>query len=448
MTDQQTLRDLGNGLILRRATMGDVDAMVALQNYVFRDLQTDEPPRGLEAWTRDLVSGNHPTVQVSDFTVVEDTTNGRVASSMNLISQRWAYEGIEFGVGRPEIVCTHPDYRNRGLVRAQFEVVHEWSAQRGEMVQGITGIPHYYRQFGYEMAMNLGGSRVGHKSAVPKLKEGETEPYRVRPATEADLPFIAEMDLQAGRRGPVYCVRDAAQWHWELCGARPDNMDRMTIAVIEHVGAEGAATPAGCVMHPEEMWHDTIGITMWEMAPGFSWLAAMPTVLRWAVAEGEQQAIVNKRELVNFALAMAVNNPGFSVVRGLAPRVNAPYAWYLRVPDLAGFLRHIAPVLEQRLAESVAAGHTGELKLSFYRSGVRLAFDKGRLVTVEPWTPRHEDSGHAAFPHLTFLRLLFGHCSFDELDGMLADCTADGDVPRILLDALFPKKPSRVWPLS
>jgi hypothetical protein len=36
---------------------------------------------------------------------------------MNLISQIWAYEGIPFGVGRPELVGTLPEYRNRGLVR-------------------------------------------------------------------------------------------------------------------------------------------------------------------------------------------------------------------------------------------------------------------------------------------------------------------------------------------
>jgi hypothetical protein len=448
MTDQPILRDLGNGLILRHATPADTEPLIALQGYVFRNRDTDEPPYGLEGWTRDLMSGKHPTVQAGDFTVVEDTTNGRLASSLNLISQRWAYEGIEFGVGRPEIVCTHPDYRNRGLVRAQFEVIHEWSAQRGEMVQGITGIPYYYRQFGYEMAMNLGGSHSGPKTGVPKLKEGEIEPFRVRPATEADLPFVAAMDAQAGRRSPIQCVRDAAIWRWELCGARRDNMDRMTMGVVERVNADGSGTRAGCVMHPEEMGPDSININMWEMAPGFSWLAAMPTVLRWAVAEGELQAAANKRDLVGFALSLGENHPAHGVVRGLAPRVNKPYAWYLRVPDLVGFLRHIGPALERRLAESVAVGHTGELRLGFYRSGVRLVFEAGCLVTVEPWAPKPEDGGMAAFPHLTFLRLLFGHCSFDELDSMFADCWAETDATRVLLDALFPKKPARVWPVS
>ncbi len=34
-------------------------------------------------------------------------------------------KGFPFGVGRPELVGTLPEYRNRGLVRAQFEEVHQ-----------------------------------------------------------------------------------------------------------------------------------------------------------------------------------------------------------------------------------------------------------------------------------------------------------------------------------
>ena len=51
---------------------------------------------------------------------------------MNLISQTWSYAGIEFGVGWPELVATLPEYRQRGLIRTQFEEIHRWSEERGE----------------------------------------------------------------------------------------------------------------------------------------------------------------------------------------------------------------------------------------------------------------------------------------------------------------------------
>jgi hypothetical protein len=56
-------------------------------------------------------------------------------------------------------------------------------------------------------------------------------------------------------------------------------------------------------------------------------------------------------------------------------------------------VRRIASVLEQRLERSVARGYSGELLLSFYRSGVRLYFDQGRLTRVEPFTPSQDHGG-------------------------------------------------------
>src|SRR5205809_1198915 len=76
------------------------------------------------------------------------------------------YDGIAFGVGQPEFVATHPDYRNRGLIRKLFEMVHARSEAEGHLVQGITGITYFYRQFGYEYALELKGaeSLIYHSS--------------------------------------------------------------------------------------------------------------------------------------------------------------------------------------------------------------------------------------------------------------------------------------------
>ena len=111
--------------------------------------------------TRDLMRGDMPNFAVEDWTVVEEGGSGEIVSALFLISQTWSYGGIEIPVGRIELVATHPDYRRRGLVRVQMEVVHEWSRQRGELMMGITGIPWYYRQFGYEMAAEHRGGTDG-----------------------------------------------------------------------------------------------------------------------------------------------------------------------------------------------------------------------------------------------------------------------------------------------
>ena len=67
------------------------------------------------------------------------------------------------------MVATRPAYRKRGLVRAVFEMAHARSAAKGELVQVITGIPYFYRQFGYEYALDLEGHRLVAAADVPHV---------------------------------------------------------------------------------------------------------------------------------------------------------------------------------------------------------------------------------------------------------------------------------------
>jgi hypothetical protein len=67
---------------------------------------------------------------------------------------------------------------------------------------------------------------------------------------------------------------------------------------------------------------------------------------------------------------------------------------------------------------------------------------------VEAWRPSHEDPGAAGFPGLTFLQLLFGYRTLDELQSAFTDCRVEDDDSRVLIEALFPKRPSAVWPIS
>lgn len=294
-------KNLGDGLVLRRARKEDAGAVAAFNERVHSSsggpFERREPQPGIAACTRDLMGGDHPTCDAPDFTVVEDTRTGAIVSSACLIPQRFSYEDVEFGAGLPELVGTHPDHRGRGLVGEQFGVLHRWSEERGHLMQAIAGIPHYYRRFGYEMAVWMGAGRKVHTPDLPNKEKGDEEggkarPYRLRPAEMSD-----------------------------------------------------------------------------------------------------------------------------------------------------------APALERRLADSVAAHHTGELRLSFYGDGLRLELRGGDLVSVEGWKPTVDEGGDAAFPGLTFLQLLFGHRSLEELDRAFADCSPGEGNARVVLKALFPERPSDLWPV-
>ena len=435
-------RDLGDGLVLRRATIADAEKLADFNATVHQDLE--EPDVGIDVWTRDMMRGDHPTTGALDFLIVEDIRTGAIASSLCLISQRWSYSGIPFGVGRPEMVGTHPDYRRRGLVRAQFAVIHQWSAERGEAVQVIGGIPWYYRQFGYEMALELDTGRFGYPADVPPLAEGATEPYRVRLATEADIPFLAQAYQFGMRRGRVACLRDTAQWRYDLCGHSPTSDMRLDLRVIETV--EG--TPIGFFCCHPRLWNGGIYVAVYELAPGVSWLPVTPTVLRTLKSVGEAYAAGSGERFDTINFSTETEHPVYHVTPSRLRGLLRPYAWYVRVADLTGFLRHIAPALDARLADSILVGHTGELKLNFYRTGLSLQFVEGRLTEVASWQPSATERGPAAFPDLTFLQLLFGYKSLDELQHAFPDCMIRTDDARVLLDTLFPKQVSNIWPIA
>ncbi|NOZ23190.1 MAG: GNAT family N-acetyltransferase [Planctomycetes bacterium] len=438
---QAILRDLGDGLILRRSTPRDTKA---LEEHNSSTLDGGGDGIGVRFWIRDLMTRPHPTFRQNDFTIVEDTKTGKVVSSLNLIPQTWSYAGIEFKVGRPEVVSTHPDYRGRGLIRTQFEVVHEWSAQRGHKMTAITGIPYFYRQFGYEMAVTRGGGRMGDKSQIPLLKKGQKDPYRVRAAREADLPFLTRLYKEGNSRYLLSDVRNRTLWRYELKGRNRKSYQYRNICVIET--AKGKRV--GFLAHERRLCGDAMGAGQYELRPGVSWLAVTPSVLRYLKKTGETFAKRDKKDFNKLVFMLGSEHPVYAVIADRLKETRKPYAWYVRVPDLPDFLRHISPALEQRLADSALAGYTGEFKIGFFRSGLRMRFRNGRLTKAESLTPYRGERGNAWFPGLTFLQLLFGYRTLEELTYAFPDCGASGDVAHVLLNTLFPKQPSNIWPVG
>lgn len=440
-TYPSNVRYLDDTLILRRSTAEDREPLAEFNANIHSD--TDEPDQRVAAWSRDLMSGNHPTFGVNDFTIVEDTTTGKIVSATNLISQTWSYAGIPFKVGRPELVGTVPEFRERGLVRVQFDEIHRWSKERGEVLQAITGIPFYYRQFGYEMCTHLDAWRAGYAPQVPELEKDKSEPYLFRPAQTRDAAFIAALYQQGCKRQLLACQMDESLFRYFIAGQSPENVNRLEYRIIETL----AGDPVGFLAHPAFNWGSGLFSRLFELKSGVPWTAATPAVIRYLWKTGDDYAKAEGKERSCFGFYFDENHPAYDVARERLPRVRRPYNWYLRLPNIGGFLNLIRPVLEQRLAQSACVGFSGELKLNFYRSGLRLEFTDGHLDKIEPWQPKPKDWDFAGYPGLTFLQVLFGYRTHDELEESFADCWSHNDL-KCLLRALFPRQASNVLPVS
>lgn len=438
---REAIQDLGDGLVLRRSRPADREALAEFQANTLLAAGEEPPLERLYYWIHDLMSGEHPGFDPHDFTIVEESATGRIVSAMALISQQWSYEGIPFRFGQPDVVATDPAYRRRGLVHAQMEEVHRWSAARGEMVLGITGIPWFYRRYGYEMALSLDAGRAAYRANVPRLEEGAAEIVRFRAAWRDDLPFMQAMHRQMTARSLLACERDDAQWRFDLEQRHEKSGMRADFRIIEAV-ANGQ--PVGLFIHASRLWGTELGVTLCEVKPGTPWLAVAPGLLRYLDQVGVEKAARAAGEFTAISFQLGETHPLFDTIPHRLPRFDTPYAWYLRVPDLVGFLRLIAPVLRRRLAASPQAGFCGELRLNFFREGVLLHLGDD-AIAVEPWQPEEIEAGDAMFPDLAFLQLLFGFRSLDDVQHAYPDCLVTSDAGRVLLPILFPRKPSQVW---
>lgn len=453
MSNPTYRRDLGGGLVLRWSTADDVEGLAELFSQVFRDGPDQPPNRFVASWTRDLISGRHPLIGPADFALVEDTERGGLVAATCLMSQTWEYGGIPFPVGRPEVVASDPDYRNRGLIRAVFELIHARSAARGDLAQAITGISYYYRQFGYEYALDLDGSRSVYFAAIPQLKPGATEPYRLRDATPQDLPeVLALYDRErtrssAGEPVLVSTRIDERYWCFTLDGFSRESVEAWRTQLI--VGGE--ERPLGYVLTRRGRWNDSLTVVGMATGPGVSLVAVLPSVLRALQAQAGELITFKPDTPPAAAITFVLgrDHPVYDALgRSRAVKEQPPYAWYVRVPDLPAFMRRIAPVLERRLADSALVGFSGELLMNFYRGGLRLLFEDGRLAAAEDWhAPIWAPKPQCGFPPLVFLQLLFGYRSLAELRHAFPDVRADEETV-LLLETLFPPRLSWTVPLD
>src|SRR5215831_4237622 len=101
----EIVRELGDGLVMRRGSKRDADQLVKFLQQAFANPDTGEPDTFIGGWIRDLIGPRrgvrvqHPTFRSSDFLIVEEAHSHTIVSCCCLISQMWSYDGIPFGVG-------------------------------------------------------------------------------------------------------------------------------------------------------------------------------------------------------------------------------------------------------------------------------------------------------------------------------------------------------------
>lgn len=431
-------RELKDGLILRSLDDGTESDRAHLGKFYEETFagEGDEDAVELLAWVEDLLSDDHPQTALQDFWVVVDPAqDDRIVSAILHIPQTWRYGGqIDLNAGRIELVATDKEYRNRGLIRAQFEAAHARCESLGQVIQGITGIPHYYRRFGYAMTVDLGSAGWLPFGSIPKLKDDESPAFTLRDATEDDIPQMMAWYERSVRDTSLADRSSAAVWRFDLMHRSADTPMHNTYKVIVDQSGRGV----GYVAYNLGYTFGRLSLNQYVVGPESSYLATFDDVIRALEVIGRAHTGTNKqspdRIYMNNVLPEAVHQ----LVRGSRGHLyQSPYAWYIRVADVSRLLKQIGPVLEARLEDSAAHRYTGEMTVGFHtQQGIKFHFEDGKIKDV---TTEELYWADAAFPYDQFLSVVFGHRDIFEISYILPDTYANKKA-QTLLAAMFPKQ--------
>lgn len=332
---------LADGLVLRSATDADLDQIATL----LADRGDDADAEDLRLVAADPDEGLEAVMVVAD--------GDRVVSTATLLQECLTIGGVEVPAGQVELVATLPEYERRGLVRALMTEAHRRSAQRGDLLQVMIGIPNFYRQFGYSYSMTIPRARAV-TVAAPAPPD-----ITVRRAVVDDIPAMCALQDSAQRGVDIRMSHSTGCWRWLVARSGSEQL------VAERDGeiiATARRTP------PDE------GLALGELAGDPDGLRALIAASH-ARTDGPVEVIERPGTSLDGVL-VGITDP---VDPELAERTQEWF--YARVPAAAPVLDHLRPVLLDRVR---AAGFTDstEVLLSSWRSHVRFTITPDTMTDV------------------------------------------------------------------
>lgn len=408
-----TARPLSDGLTLRSvADEADVERVAVFNALIHGP--------SIEGFTRNLIL-HHPLTRPEHWLFIDDDA-GRVVSSLCLIPWTWRYGPATLRSGEMGIVGTLPDFRHgrRSLVAALVERFDELLEEGAYDLTHIQGIPYYYRRYGYEYALPLEPHLNLELRHVPTAPEGEARMFTVRPAEAADIPALARLYDEASRALDLSAARDEAAWRYLLAHTAGTAMEADTWVI--------AASRGGVLGYwriPSEGFGDGLIVSEASQLPHRAAQAALRHMKSLAEARGKP----------HIRLAMSAESSVWQAAQGWGAREGGFYEWQIRIVDVPRLLTHLAPALEQRLANSPFAGLTESVLINLYREAYEVRFENGTLRAVE--CVGFRDEGAIKLPPNLLPKLVLGWKDRHALRAMYPDVSIWGEAGQ-LVDVLFP----------
>lgn len=389
-------------IVVRVALHEDIEGIVALVND---RIGTEDGPEA-------RITLDDPHFGPGGWTVAVD--GDRVVSVLGLFPASTRVGSVTVQSAFVEFVATAQEYEGRGLVRRQLDLAHRNSAERGDLIIWMVGIPYFYRRFGYEYAVPT--PRTIDLTGRP----GTATDLSFREATADDLDAIAALQDHMAASAAVVAEHTPLLWSWYL-----------ESPVYRVVLAEREGAPVGMM----RIYDDDGAPLVFDLAA-----ADLATFLALAAAAAGPEGT-----------AKVALRPGLEAfASGLGETDHDGYAYYVRVPDPCALLAEILPELNFRLADSGQEYEDDGLLISLYRESITALIRNGQLSSLAPGgtVQAPVSRGGSGIPPDLIGHLILGPLGALELERRHADVLLGKR--RELMNVLFPPQTvdiqSWVWP--
>lgn len=331
--------------------------------------------------------------------------DGELVCSLEIMAAPVRLAGATLRTAGIANVFTEEGHRRRGYASALMAHAHEILPDHGYSTVALFGIPGFYGQFGYA---TIGGDFA--IEVATSVAEQIIGSHRLRPATAADLPAVAEIynAVNAGLDGSV--VRDPADW----IGLRHGSTILGTTGLWIAEGSDGRSV--GYVALREDPRKAEV------IDAGFTDSAVAPSLVAHAAVE----ALKRQPPAIRFELHPEVGLGSFARRMDCKLATVRPHdsGYMLRILDQDAVLRAVQPTLRDRAA---ACEDEAPSRLRF----------KTPLGTTTVEIGGRGPERTLALPHERLTQLLFGYWSAGEVAEVEGVRIAPMDVP--WLAALFPR---------
>ncbi|KAG0205535.1 hypothetical protein BGX28_002834 [Mortierella sp. GBA30] len=455
------------------------------------------------------MSGEHAVSSVYDFALVEDTAlvaqpgkNPIVAVvALTHMSGYFGFINMPFGV--VTAVGTLRGYRNRGLIkRLLLQMLHPAADERGDAIIFILGIPHFYRQFGYECAVPYRTGRAFRNisASIPSAPAENREPFTLREATSGDIPYLVTMSTperiySKAQLGTYYTTDvwrviidvhspERAKSHHDVhhhANIIVDSKTRQDIGFLltSHILGRWA-WELFVIDEDLALYRDVLPSVLRQLKPGDRpRFESYNTKLNNNILPDETDMDKRQRgqfpplQFMDLFVKLTDHHPVVKLLasQGKLDVAKNAYRMYTRIADLPMFVCKIASLLEDRLRNSALRGISATLQINFYKKiegmsgkGLEIVFEEGILKRASNWEyksaedqfyeareKRHvetqepstgsktKDILRAHFAPLTFTRLVTGSMDVDELLRRDGENFVEGEEVKLMLEILFPK---------